>query len=82
MRLGTGELLIILVVVMFVFGANKIPQFGDALGRGIRNFKKASRDEPEEQPAAPAREALPASSALQPAIATVAEAEIAGAPRS
>ena len=43
MRLGTGELLIILAVVLLIFGANKIPQFGDALGRGIRNFKRASR---------------------------------------
>jgi len=34
------ELLIILVVLVLVFGANKIPQLGDALGRGIQNFKK------------------------------------------
>lgn len=42
MRLGTGELLIILAVVLFVFGPSKLPQFGDALGRGIRNFKRAT----------------------------------------
>ena len=34
------ELVIILVVLVLVFGANKIPQLGDALGRGIHNFKK------------------------------------------
>jgi len=34
------ELVIILVVLVLVFGANKIPQLGDALGRGIQNFKK------------------------------------------
>ena len=44
MRLGTGELLIVLVVVLLVFGPTKLPQFGDALGRGIRNFKKATSD--------------------------------------
>jgi sec-independent protein translocase protein TatA len=34
------ELLIILVVLVLVFGANRIPKLGDALGRGIQNFKK------------------------------------------
>jgi sec-independent protein translocase protein TatA len=38
------ELLIILVVLLLVFGANKIPQLGDALGKSIRNFKKSSTD--------------------------------------
>ncbi len=45
MRLGFGEILIILVVVLLIFGANKIPQLGDALGKGIKNFRKASRDD-------------------------------------
>ena len=47
MRLGAGEMLVVLVVVLLVFGPNKLPQLGDALGKGIRNFKKASlTDEP------------------------------------
>lgn len=37
--LGTQELLIILVLVMVIFGAGKLPQVGAALGKGIRNFK-------------------------------------------
>jgi len=45
MRMGFGEILVVLVVVLLIFGANKIPQLGDALGRGIRNFKKATREE-------------------------------------
>jgi len=45
MRMGFGEILVILVVVLLVFGANKIPQLGDALGKGIRNFKKSSKDD-------------------------------------
>ena len=45
MGLGLPELLVILLVVLLVFGANKIPQLGDALGKGIRNFKKASQDD-------------------------------------
>jgi sec-independent protein translocase protein TatA len=39
--MGTGELIVVLVVIVLVFGAAKIPQLGDALGKGIRNFKKA-----------------------------------------
>ncbi len=45
MRMGFGEILVVLVVVLLIFGANKIPQLGDALGKGIRNFKKATRDD-------------------------------------
>lgn len=45
MRMGFGEILIVLVVVLLVFGANKIPQLGDALGKGIRAFRKSSRED-------------------------------------
>jgi len=45
MRMGFGEILIVLVVVLLVFGANKIPQLGDALGKGIRNFRKSARED-------------------------------------
>ena len=38
--MGTQELLIILVLVMIIFGAGKLPQVGGALGKGLRNFKK------------------------------------------
>jgi sec-independent protein translocase protein TatA len=40
--LGPGELILILVIVLIIFGAGKLPQIGDALGKGIRNFKKSS----------------------------------------
>lgn len=39
--LGGTELIIILVVVLVIFGAGKMPEIGGALGRGIRNFKKS-----------------------------------------
>ncbi|MCK5912665.1 MAG: twin-arginine translocase TatA/TatE family subunit [Desulfuromusa sp.] len=42
--LGTQELLIILVLVMIVFGAGKLPQVGGALGKGLRNFKKGANE--------------------------------------
>ena len=38
--LGTTELIIILVLVLIIFGAGKLPEIGNALGKGIRNFKK------------------------------------------
>ena len=40
-HLGMGELLVILVIVILIFGVNKIPQLGKGLGEGIRNFKEA-----------------------------------------
>jgi sec-independent protein translocase protein TatA len=39
---GMPELIIILVIVLVVFGAGKLPEIGGALGKSIRNFKKAS----------------------------------------
>jgi sec-independent protein translocase protein TatA len=38
--LGTGELFLILAIVLVIFGAGKLPEIGGALGRGIRSFKK------------------------------------------
>jgi sec-independent protein translocase protein TatA len=35
-----GELLIILVIVLLVFGANKLPQLGEGIGKAIKNFKR------------------------------------------
>jgi sec-independent protein translocase protein TatA len=43
-----GELIVILLIVLVVFGANKLPGIGDALGRSIKNFKKASNVAEEE----------------------------------
>jgi len=40
-NIGFGELLLILVVLLLVFGSSKLPQLGDALGRSIKNFKKS-----------------------------------------
>jgi len=45
--LGTQELVIILVLVLVIFGAGKLPQVGGALGKGIRNFKSGLREEAE-----------------------------------
>lgn len=39
---GIPEMLILLVIVLVIFGAGKLPQIGTAFGKSIRNFKKAS----------------------------------------
>ncbi len=50
--IGMPELVIILVIIMVIFGANKLPQMGAGLAKGIWNFKKGI-DEKEEIDAAP-----------------------------
>jgi sec-independent protein translocase protein TatA len=45
--LGMPELLIILVIIMVLFGASRLPEMGKGIGQAIRNFKKAT-SEPDE----------------------------------
>jgi sec-independent protein translocase protein TatA len=55
MNLGTPELLVILVIVMLLFGARRIPDLMRGLGEGVRSFKEGMRDDSTPtQPAAPA----------------------------
>jgi sec-independent protein translocase protein TatA len=42
---GMPELIVILVIVLIIFGAGKLPQIGENLGKAIRNFKNPTRDE-------------------------------------
>ena len=46
--LGMPELLVILVIILIIFGAGKLPDIGGAIGKGIKNFKKASKEADEE----------------------------------
>jgi sec-independent protein translocase protein TatA len=50
--LGPGELLIILAALLLLFGATKLPALAKGLGQSMKEFKKASRDEEPEAPAA------------------------------
>jgi sec-independent protein translocase protein TatA len=45
--IGMPELLVILVIVLIIFGANKLPQIGEGIGKGIRNFKKNIKEKEE-----------------------------------
>jgi sec-independent protein translocase protein TatA len=46
-HLGMQELIIILIIVFFLFGAKRLPEMGKGIGEGIKNFKKSMKgDEP------------------------------------
>jgi len=45
--LGMPELLIILVIILVIFGAGKLPKIGEGLGKGISNFKKSIKENEE-----------------------------------
>jgi sec-independent protein translocase protein TatA len=56
--MGMGELLVILVIVLLVFGAGRLPEVMGSLGKGVQQFKKGLREPPEidvtpQEPTAP-----------------------------
>lgn len=42
--LGMPELVIILIIILIIFGAGKLPEIGSGLGKGIRNFRKSTKE--------------------------------------
>jgi sec-independent protein translocase protein TatA len=44
MNLGIPELIVILFLVLLIFGASRLPEIGRGIGKGIRNFKEATRE--------------------------------------
>lgn len=53
--IGIPELLVILVIVLVIFGANRLPEIGAGMGKAIKNFKKAT-SEPEEIDVSPKKD--------------------------
>ncbi len=45
--LGMPELIVILVIIVIIFGAGKLPEIGSGIGKGIKNFKEATKKEEE-----------------------------------
>src|SRR5215212_5709249 len=84
-QLGAPELIIILVIIVLIFGVGKLPEVGQALGKGIREFRGAAEGQeddpaaPSPNPAAPAvveapRPAAAVEAPRQPAAPVVTEA--------
>lgn len=42
--LGVPELIIIMIIILIIFGAGKLPEIGSGIGKGIKNFKKATKE--------------------------------------
>jgi sec-independent protein translocase protein TatA len=61
--LGIGELLVVLVIVLVVFGAGRLPEVMGAMGKGVQQFKRGLKEPPEidvtpdDEKAAPKRDA-------------------------
>jgi sec-independent protein translocase protein TatA len=47
--LGPGELILIVLIIVIIFGARKLPELGKSLGQGIKNFKKSISSEEKEE---------------------------------
>lgn len=45
-NLGFGEVVLILLVLLLVFGTSRLPALGDAVGKGIRNFRRGVKPDP------------------------------------
>ena len=72
--LGTGELILIFIVVILVFGSSKLPALGDALGKGIKNFKRSINEPHQSIDVTPKRVDAPAPGVkLPPPAETVAK---------
>ncbi len=58
-RIGGGELLLIALIAVLLFGASRLADIGKGLGEGIKNFKKGLKDASDEPSDAPKLEAKP-----------------------
>ncbi|MDF1577631.1 MAG: twin-arginine translocase TatA/TatE family subunit [Desulfurivibrionaceae bacterium] len=47
--LGMPELIVILVIIVIIFGAGKLPEIGAGIGKGIKNFKEATKNEDKDE---------------------------------
>ena len=47
--IGLPEMLIIVLIIILIFGATRLPEIGRGLGKGIRNFKESVKDDKKDQ---------------------------------
>jgi sec-independent protein translocase protein TatA len=79
--LGAPELIIILVIIILIFGVGKLPEVGQALGKGIREFRGAADEAEHDDEAATAAPARPAAPAAPVAVEAPRSAPAVEAPR-
>jgi sec-independent protein translocase protein TatA len=60
-NLGFTEILILLLILVLFFGAKRIPEIGQSIGKGIKEFKRGLKDETKVEPSEPADASVPAS---------------------
>jgi sec-independent protein translocase protein TatA len=65
--IGTTELIIIMFIILLIFGAKKLPELAQGLGKGIREFKRASNEIQEELKVSGEQEPVPPKKAAKPA---------------
>jgi sec-independent protein translocase protein TatA len=46
--IGMPELIVVLIIILIIFGAGKLPEIGSGIGKGIKNFKSATKDKRDE----------------------------------
>ncbi len=51
-RLGLPELVVLLIIIFFLFGAKRLPEMGKGIGEGIKNFKRSIKGDDAEDPPA------------------------------
>jgi len=66
MGIGFPELMVILIIIMIIFGAGKLPEIGNAFGRGIKNFKTSMKEAEEEDQVAKVEEGAETASSELP----------------
>ena len=79
-QLGAPELIIILVIIVLIFGVGKLPEVGQALGKGIREFRGAADGADEDEAATQQPAPRPAAPAPAPVAPPAAPASVAQAP--
>jgi sec-independent protein translocase protein TatA len=46
--IGMPELIVVLIIILIIFGAGKLPEIGSGIGKGIKNFKSATKEKHDE----------------------------------
>lgn len=74
--LGMGELIVILIIVLLIFGASRLPQIGEGIGKAVRNLKRGLNTDEDIDVTPPERRVDEQSSARSVKDAEVSEAEV------